>query len=79
VPWAEVAARVPQLLQQIQADMLEGARQRYSSSLEKVTSWDDFMAALNNKHMVLAPWADEIEVSMGGDAKSVSHGLYLGV
>lgn len=28
----------------------------------QVTSWDDFMAALERRHMVLAPWADEEEV-----------------
>ena len=29
----------------------------------QVTTWDAFMAALTNKHMVLAPWADEVAVS----------------
>jgi hypothetical protein len=45
--------------------MLAAARERYQGSLEKVTSWDEFIAALNNKHMVLAPWADEVAVSVG--------------
>lgn len=42
--------------------MLVAARQRYNACLEQVTTWDGFMAALNSKHMVLAPWADEVEV-----------------
>lgn len=62
VSWDDVPARVPQLLQQIQSDMLLSARQRYQSCLEQATSWDAFMAALNNKHMVLAPWADEVAI-----------------
>lgn len=48
----------------LQADMLVAARQRYNTCLEQVTSWDAFMAALSNKHMVLAPWADEVAVSV---------------
>lgn len=39
--------------------MLAAARQRYDACLEQVTTWDAFMAALNNRHMALAPWADE--------------------
>jgi hypothetical protein len=54
----------PPLPTHLQADMLSAARQRYESCLEKVTNWDDFMAALNNRHMVLAPWADEVAVSV---------------
>jgi len=53
------------LLLCLQADMFDAAKQRYDSCLEQVTSWDAFMAALNNKHMVLAPWADEVAVSDG--------------
>eukprot|EP00195_Chlamydomonas_chlamydogama_P010373 CAMPEP_0202894502 /NCGR_PEP_ID=MMETSP1392-20130828/3899_1 /ASSEMBLY_ACC=CAM_ASM_000868 /TAXON_ID=225041 /ORGANISM="Chlamydomonas chlamydogama, Strain SAG 11-48b" /LENGTH=539 /DNA_ID=CAMNT_0049579229 /DNA_START=202 /DNA_END=1821 /DNA_ORIENTATION=- len=59
VPWEEVAARVPALLEEIQADMYNAARTKYDACVEQVTTWDQFMAALNNKHMCLAPWADE--------------------
>ncbi|KAJ9509570.1 hypothetical protein QJQ45_011218 [Haematococcus lacustris] len=96
VAWADVASRVPVLLDQIQADMLASAKVRMDACLEtlverslfaitaelyvwvwvlvwvlmwvwmflreQVTSWDDFMAALDRRHMVLAPWADEEEV-----------------
>lgn len=60
--WADLATRVPQLLDQMQTEMLASATARYNSCIEQVTTWDAFMAALNNKHMVLAPWADEPEV-----------------
>lgn len=46
----------------MQADMFAKAKAKYDDCVEKVTTWDDFMAALNNKHMCLAPWADEEEV-----------------
>ncbi|WIA22172.1 hypothetical protein OEZ86_008613 [Tetradesmus obliquus] len=62
VPWDQVATRVPELLEQIQADMLAKAKARYDACVETVTTWEAFMAALNNKHMALAPWADEEEV-----------------
>lgn len=39
-----------------QADMYERQRTIFEGSIEKVTTWDDFMAALDRKHMALAPW-----------------------
>lgn len=50
------------LLCRLQADMFAKAKEKYDACVERVTTWDDFMAALNNKHMALAPWADEEEV-----------------
>ncbi len=43
----------------LQADMFASAKSRYDASIEHVTTWDGFMAALSAKHMALAPWADE--------------------
>ena len=57
--WADLPARVPALLEQIQGDMLAAARAKYDACLETVTTWDAFMAALERRHMCLAPWADE--------------------
>lgn len=62
VAWDELAARVPLLLDEVQSDLLESARTRYDGCVETATTWDDFMAALDRKHMVMAPWADEEEV-----------------
>ncbi|KAF6262604.1 hypothetical protein COO60DRAFT_1494915 [Scenedesmus sp. NREL 46B-D3] len=62
VTWDQVGTRVPELLQQIQADMFNRAKERYAACVDTVTTWDDFMAALSNKHMAMAPWADEEEV-----------------
>eukprot|EP00884_Botryococcus_braunii_P010190 jgi/Botrbrau1/19172/Bobra.0077s0081.1 len=61
VAWADLAARIPALLEQIQTDMYEKQKAIFESSIEKVTSWDDFMAALDRKHMALAPWCDTVE------------------
>jgi prolyl-tRNA synthetase len=62
VSWDDVATRVPALLEEIQKDLLAAASERFNACVDKATNWDDFMAALNNKHMVLAPWADDEEV-----------------
>lgn len=62
VAWADVAARVPALLETIQTEMLASARQRYDACMDKATTWEAFMAALEARHMVLAPWADEPDV-----------------
>lgn len=50
------------LLLLVQDDMYDRARAKYDECVDRVTTWDAFMAALNNKHMALAPWADEEEV-----------------
>ncbi|KAL4441883.1 hypothetical protein ABPG77_003799 [Micractinium sp. CCAP 211/92] len=57
--WGELAAKVPGLLEQIQGDMYARARAAFDASIEVAYTWDDFMAALERKHMVLAPWCDE--------------------
>ncbi|KFM24691.1 Putative proline-tRNA ligase [Auxenochlorella protothecoides] len=62
VAWADVAARVPQLLDTIQSDMLAKAKATLDTCIEQVTTWEGFMAALERKHAVLAPWCDEESV-----------------
>eukprot|EP01024_Parvocaulis_polyphysoides_P021699 TRINITY_DN20290_c0_g1_i1.p1 TRINITY_DN20290_c0_g1~~TRINITY_DN20290_c0_g1_i1.p1 ORF type:complete len:174 (+),score=12.88 TRINITY_DN20290_c0_g1_i1:138-659(+) len=57
--WDELDVKVPELLEQIQSEMYSKARQQFDECIEQVTTWDAFMQALDNKHMALAPWADE--------------------
>jgi hypothetical protein len=38
----------------------------------QATTWEDFMAALGRKHMVLAPWADEEAVEEDVKKRSVT-------
>lgn len=40
----------------VQADMLERATAKFEECTETATTWDGFMAALDRKHMVMAPW-----------------------
>ena len=36
--------------------MYKKAHDEFWSCVEKATTWDAFMAALDRRHMVLAPW-----------------------
>lgn len=62
VPWDGIVEETRKLLETIQSDLLSKAREEFDSCIETATTWDDFMAALDRKHMVLAPWCDEEEV-----------------
>ncbi|KAG2446146.1 hypothetical protein HXX76_000743 [Chlamydomonas incerta] len=72
VAWADVATRIPQLLETIQADMFAAAKARTADCTETCHSWDEFMVALNNKHMALTPWADEEEIEEEVKKKSTT-------
>ena len=39
-----------------QEDMLTARRDEFQNSIERLTSWDGFLDALNRKKMVLTPW-----------------------
>ena len=62
VAWGEVGARVPALLEEIQADMLAARRAELADCIETVTTWDEFMGALGRRHACLAPWGDEAAI-----------------
>ena len=46
VSWDDLASRIPELLEQVQADMYARAKQRFDSCLEKHTTWEGFEGAL---------------------------------
>ncbi|KAI8100900.1 hypothetical protein M9434_005284 [Picochlorum sp. BPE23] len=72
VAWADVATAAPAMLDRIQKEMLERARNQFDECTEMATNWDDFMAALDRKHMCLAPWADEESIEEGVRKKSAT-------
>lgn len=55
-----IVSSLPQLLERIQADMLQRAREERDSRLGIALSWDDFTRELNNENLVLAPWCQVI-------------------
>ena len=70
--WDEIATCVPAMLDRIQQEMYQKAKGEFESCIEKVTTWNDFMAALDRKHMVLAPWADEESIEDDIKARSAT-------
>jgi len=40
----------------VQGDLYARARTAFDGCVERAYNWEDFMAALERKHMVLAPW-----------------------
>ncbi|KAK9836694.1 hypothetical protein WJX74_006203 [Apatococcus lobatus] len=61
VKFDQLLLRVPQLLEEIQNSMYTSARTEYDSCIERATTLDEFKAALDRKHMVLAPWCNGLK------------------
>ncbi|CAL6386270.1 unnamed protein product [Bathycoccus prasinos] len=79
---ADVNARVPELLVEIQQNMFNQAKAIRDTSTITVTEWKDFVPALDQKKMVLTPWCEtkeseeevkkrSSEESEGGAAKTL--------
>ena len=49
---------VKSLMVSIQEDMLDKARRERDARLSIVTTWDEFMTALESGNMILAPWCE---------------------
>eukprot|EP00270_Netrium_digitus_P005212 TRINITY_DN1682_c0_g1_i1.p1 TRINITY_DN1682_c0_g1~~TRINITY_DN1682_c0_g1_i1.p1 ORF type:complete len:547 (-),score=204.72 TRINITY_DN1682_c0_g1_i1:210-1850(-) len=62
VPWAELVEKVQELLKEVHSDMLRKATEVRDGCIARATEWTEFMAAIENRKMVLAPWCDETEV-----------------
>lgn len=62
VAWADLVARVQQLLDDVQSNLLARAAAERDASIVTVTKWEDFVPALDSKKMVMAPWCDEQDV-----------------
>ncbi|CDJ51864.1 prolyl-tRNA synthetase, putative [Eimeria brunetti] len=61
VPWAEAGSTIPAMLEAMQKDLFTKAKQRFDASIEKISSFDEVMPALNRRHVVLAPWCEDPE------------------
>ena len=59
IPVAELVERMREILDTMQKRLLERAREERDSCIALAENWDDFITALNDRKMVLAPWCDE--------------------
>ena len=49
------------ILEEMQAEMFARAKAKRDAAVVTVTSWDGFVAALDEKKMVLTPWCETKE------------------
>ena len=58
VALAALPSRAAELLEEMQASLLAAATAERNSRIATITSWADFVPALDRKCMVLAPWCE---------------------
>lgn len=59
MPLPDIACTVRTYLDQVQADMLSRAREKFSSCVKTITKWDDVVATLDAKCALVMPWCEE--------------------
>ncbi|CAI5739743.1 unnamed protein product [Hyaloperonospora brassicae] len=77
IPEAELAVRIPALLEQVQKDMLERATVERDSHIREVTDWKAFVPALQDGCMALTPFCNEVEWEETVKTKSREESLAL--
>ena len=60
LPLNELETAIPLLLEKIQAQMFEKAKQGCTGRISNVSSWDEFVIGLNKGNRVMAPWCGRI-------------------
>lgn len=60
VKWSEISERAKEMLETIQASLLDKARKERDSHIRYVNTWEEFVKTLDG-NMVLAPWCERIE------------------
>ncbi|XWS46378.1 hypothetical protein CRYUN_Cryun14cG0060600 [Craigia yunnanensis] len=54
--------QVKGMLDKIQQNMFDAAKQKRDACIEVVKTWEEFVTALGKKKLILAPWCDEEDV-----------------
>ncbi|CAO2206287.1 unnamed protein product [Urochloa humidicola] len=62
VPVTNMVEEVAVLLDRIQENLFRTATERRDACIQVIHTWDEFITALNNKRLILAPWCDEEKV-----------------
>ncbi|BAT16996.1 Os12g0443700, partial [Oryza sativa Japonica Group] len=70
IPTADLVEKVNGLLDEVQKNLFETAKQKRDACLKVVNTWDEFIVALNDKKLILAPWCDEEEVEKDVKART---------
>lgn len=59
IPMANLVEQVKNILANIQQSLFDAAKQKRDACIKVVKTWDEFIEALAEKKMILAPWCDE--------------------
>ncbi|KAK9189859.1 hypothetical protein WN943_018458 [Citrus x changshan-huyou] len=70
LPRGSLVERVKELLEEVQESLFVAAKQRRDACIQIVKTWDEFVEALGQRKMILAPWCDEEEVEKDVKART---------
>lgn len=70
IPMASLVEQVKDMLASIQQSLFDVAKQKRDACIQVVKTWDEFVEALSQKKMILAPWCDEEEVERDVKART---------
>jgi prolyl-tRNA synthetase len=74
---SDIDSEIPQLLERIQRDMFDRAKEIRDSHYKEASTWAEFMDALNGKNIVLTPWCNDRECEKQAKDKSKEESLKL--
>ncbi|RDY14496.1 Proline--tRNA ligase, cytoplasmic, partial [Mucuna pruriens] len=67
---ADLVVEIRKLLDDIQQNLFDVATQKRDECIQVIHTWDEFVQALNQRKMILAPWCDEEEVEADVKART---------
>ncbi|KAL0437035.1 UNVERIFIED_CONTAM: Proline--tRNA ligase, cytoplasmic [Sesamum radiatum] len=70
IPMADLVERVQDMLNNIQQSLFDVAKQKRDACIKVVHTWEEFVEALSQKKMILAPWCDEEAVEKDVKART---------
>ncbi|KAL8497014.1 hypothetical protein ACS0TY_020630 [Phlomoides rotata] len=70
IPMADLVAQVNDMLNNIQKSLFDVAKQKRDACIQTVHTWEEFVGALAQKKMIMAPWCDEEEVEKDVKART---------
>jgi prolyl-tRNA synthetase len=59
IPMDNLVEQVRDLLDNIQKSLFDVAKQKKEACIQVVKTWEEFVEALGQKKLILAPWCDE--------------------
>ncbi|CAI9118733.1 OLC1v1020338C2 [Oldenlandia corymbosa var. corymbosa] len=62
IPIDDLVVKVRETLDAIQQNLFDAAKQKKEACMTVAKTWEEFMDALNQKKLILAPWCDEEDV-----------------